>query len=105
MSSEELAMEVIEDFEKQGNEIIKQLGESHKKEYDNFLVRANIEKEKVHKKHTMTMEAVGHDMIELQEEQLTLAGLRKDMNDDYSTLDDTILKLIARLEEELGGEM
>lgn len=105
MSGEELAMEVIKDFEKQGNEIVRQLGESHKKEYDKFLAKVNIQKEKVHKKHTMVMEAVEHDMIELQEEQLTLAGLRKDINNDYSALDDTISKLIARLEEEIGGEI
>lgn len=98
-------MEVIKDFENQGNEIVRQLGESHKKEYDKFLVRVNIGKEKVHKKHTMVMEVLGHDMIELQEKQLTLAGLRKDINNDYSALDDTISKLIAQLEEDLGGGM
>lgn len=94
-------MEVIKDFEKQGKEIVKQLGESHRREYDNFLARANIGKEEVKKQHTIIMEAVGQDIIELQEKQLTLAGLRTNTNDDYSALDITISKLIAQLEEEL----
>lgn len=105
MSGEELAAEVIKDFEKQGNEIVRQLEESHKKEYETFLARLNIGKEKLRMKHAVVMEAVGHEMIELQEKQLTLTDLGKNINDDYSVLDHTISKLIARLEEELEGGM
>lgn len=103
MSGEELATEVIKNFEKQGNEIVRRLEESHKKEYETFLARLNIGKEKVQMKHAVVMEAVGHDMIELQEKQLTLTDLRKNINDDYNVLDHTISKLIAQLEEELEG--
>lgn len=103
MSGEELAMEVIKDFEKQGNEIVRQLGESHKKEYESFLIKANIGKEEVQKKHAIIMKAVEHDMAELQGQQLTLADLRTNINDDYSALDDTISRIMARLEDELEG--
>lgn len=105
MSSEELATEVIKEFEKQGNEIVEQLEESHKKEYNTFLARVNAKKEKARMKHAVVMESVGQDMIELREGQLTLTDLRKDINDDYSVLDHTISELVARLEKELEGRM
>lgn len=105
MSSEELATEVIREFEKQGKEIVGQLEESHRKEYDTFLARMNAEKEKIRMKHAVVMESVGHDMIELREGKLTLTDLRKDIDDDYSVLDHTLSKLAAQLEKELEGGM
>lgn len=103
MSSEELATEIIKEFEKQGNEIVEQLEGSHRKEYDTFLARVNAEKDKARMKHAVVMESVGNDMVELREGQLTLADLRRDIDDDYSVLDHTVSKLVARLEKELEG--
>lgn len=102
MSGEELAWEVIKDFEKQGNEIVNQLGESHEREYEEFLVKVKTAKQRMQKEHGAIIKVVESDIAKLQEEKVALANLRAKTNDTYNNLDGTIATLMAQLEEELG---
>lgn len=105
MSGEELAMEVIKDFEKQGNKIVKQLGDSHEREYKEFLSRVELAKEKIQKEHAKIMEDVEDDMAELGKQAATFSGERQKIESNYSALDNKVSRLIAGLEEELGRGM
>lgn len=103
MSGEELALEIIKDFEKQGSEIVRQLGESHKKEYGEFLDKVRAGKQKVQREHTRILKTVERDSLKLEKEKATLTNLRTKINYNYSTLDSKISKLMVDLEKGLEG--
>jgi hypothetical protein len=105
MSGEELAMEIINDFEKNGREIAEQLGTSHRREYEEFLTRVKLGEKKVQMEHAKIMEAVGEDFSEITRRSEKLKDVRTKLRKEYEVLDVTISTMMANLEEDLEKSM
>ncbi|KAI5848716.1 hypothetical protein DFP73DRAFT_621171 [Morchella snyderi] len=101
MSGEELAMEIVNDFEKKGREIAEQLGASHRCEYEEFLTRVKLGEKKVQMEHAEIMEAVGKGLSEITRRSKVLKDVRTKLSKEYEALDVTISTMMANLEEDL----
>ncbi|RPA93944.1 hypothetical protein L873DRAFT_1837774 [Choiromyces venosus 120613-1] len=94
MCSEELAIEMIEDFEARGNKLIQALDDSHTQEYEEFLENLEEAKKAIAAKAEELDQVIrnGLDSIERKEEEWRNSQM--DGGGEHQKLDDEIEKML-----------
>lgn len=99
MTGEELAKEVVTDFEKRGREMVERLREAHHNDYENFLGNVERAKEKL---RVTSKESQGQidEAIAKYRDSMRLADVLKHNDDSYGKLTGNIATVLAKCKSE-----
>jgi hypothetical protein len=94
MNSEDLALNMIEDFEARGSEIIKTLGSAHKEEHDRFLVKVEKAKEAIAEKTKDMKGIMERAVCEVEKGKEIVAGGQRVAQEEYEQVQKEIDRML-----------
>jgi uncharacterized protein YkuJ len=98
MSGEDLAMEMVKDFETEGEKIIQILADSHSQEYKTFRLKIEEGKERVARAAESMRQLVDNGIDEIEKANKELEGGKRDMEAQYEELNDVIERMLGEID-------